>query len=262
MENELAIIPEQNSLQLTRRASDAAGACKAIVTKTAIPIGKKRYVPVEGWQAIANSLGCVASARDVESVDGGIRAVGEVRRVDNGVVIGTGEGFVGDDEPTWSSRPMYARRAMAQTRAISRACRSCFAFIVTMMDAGLQTTPAEEMHGVIDVEPVAERTIQPTQRKTSPPAEQASQRAPVGAQNVGGEEVVTFIPLDSTEKTNGKKKWYECVLPDGRKCTTFDEKMHEMLKEAAMRNMTVRAVITNKIKDGKTYANFAEIREA
>jgi hypothetical protein len=34
---------------------------------------------------------------------------------------------------------------MAQTRAISRACRSAFAFVVTMMDAGLETTPAEEV---------------------------------------------------------------------------------------------------------------------
>jgi hypothetical protein len=34
---------------------------------------------------------------------------------------------------------------MAQTRAISRACRSAFAFIVTYMDAGLETTPAEEV---------------------------------------------------------------------------------------------------------------------
>jgi hypothetical protein len=34
---------------------------------------------------------------------------------------------------------------MAQTRAMSRACRSAFGFVVTLMDAGLETTPAEEM---------------------------------------------------------------------------------------------------------------------
>lgn len=276
MENELAIIPEQNSLQLTRRASDAAGACKAIVTKTAVQIGPKKYVPVEGWQAIANSLGCVASARDVEMVDGGIRATGEVRRTDTGIVIATAEGFLGDDEPIWcggvdargkehQARPMYARRAMAQTRAVSRACRAAFGFIVTLMDAGLQTTPAEEMHGVIDVEPVAERTIQPTQRKTSPPAEQASQRAPVGAQTAGGEEVIEFTPLDCLKfKTAKGGSRYECVLPDGRKCSSFDDKVGEMLKECAAENMTVRAVVTNAVskKDGKTYTNFVEVRVA
>src|SRR3546814_8677098 len=34
---------------------------------------------------------------------------------------------------------------MAQTRAISRACRSAFAHVVVMMKAGLETTPAEEI---------------------------------------------------------------------------------------------------------------------
>lgn len=291
-ENELAVIPEQNSLQLTRRASDAAGACKEIVTKTAIQIGPKKYVPVEGWQAIANSLGCVASARDVEMVEGGIRATGEVRRVDTGIVIATAEGFLGDDEPIWCggtdargkehpARPLYARRAMAQTRSISRACRSAFAFIVTLMDAGLQTTPAEEMHGVVDAESIdlktvggadlhldgTPRPIRPTQRKATVPVRDVGEYETTanGDKLVsrGGEQVVTFIPLDSTERKNAKGKvWYECVLPDGRKCSTFDKKIHEMLKECAAENMTVRAVVADQTRNNVTYTNFVEVRVA
>ncbi len=42
---------------------------------------------------------------------------------------------------------MYARRGMAQTRAISRVCRGVFAFVVVLMKAGLRTTPAEEIPG-------------------------------------------------------------------------------------------------------------------
>src|SRR3546814_13737348 len=44
---------------------------------------------------------------------------------------------------------------MAQTRAISRACRSAFAHVVVMIDADLATTPAEEVPdgGFIDVTP-------------------------------------------------------------------------------------------------------------
>ena len=64
--------------------------------------------------------------------------------------LATAEGFVGDDEKTWASRNEFARRAMAQTRAISRACRSAFAFVVVMMDAGLETTPAEEMGELLE----------------------------------------------------------------------------------------------------------------
>jgi hypothetical protein len=138
-----------------RKATDSAGVCREIVLRTVQSIQGKKYVKVEGWQAIANTFGCVASARDVEEVAGGIRAIGEVRRMSDGQVVATGEGFVGDDEPTWAKRPMFARRAMAQTRAISRACRSAFAFVVVLIDSGLSTTPAEEMDGIVEAEKAA-----------------------------------------------------------------------------------------------------------
>jgi hypothetical protein len=128
-----------------RQATEVASLCKEIVTKTAQNIQGRRYVRVEGWQSVANAFGCVASAKDVERTETGFRAIGQVRKMDTGAVIAEAEGFVGDDERTWSKRDEYAKRAMAQTRAISRACRSAFAFVVTMMDAGLETTPAEEV---------------------------------------------------------------------------------------------------------------------
>lgn len=143
----LAVIEskDKNVGQLYRQATDVAGVCGEIVKRTAQSIGGRKYVRVEGWQSIAVSYGCVAGARDVERVEGGVRALGEVRRMSDGQLISTAEGFVGDDEPTWAKRPEYARRAMAQTRAISRACRSAFAFVVTLIDSSLSTTPAEEV---------------------------------------------------------------------------------------------------------------------
>src|SRR3546814_17286822 len=95
----------------------------------------------------------------------------------DGQVIAVAEGFVGEDEPTWfggtkkawkwgerrgekifydkemPKRADYAIRAMAQTRAISRACRSAFAHVVVMNDADIATTPAEGVPdgGFIDV---------------------------------------------------------------------------------------------------------------
>lgn len=159
----LAVIESSNSLEanvgvLMRRASDVAGVCREIVTKTAQTIQGRKYVRVEGWQAIAVAYGLVASSRDVEVVPGGVRAIGEVRRMGDGAIVSTAEGFVGEDEPTWFGgklngkelppRAMYAIRAMAQTRAISRACRGALSFVVTLIDSGLSTTPAEEMEGV------------------------------------------------------------------------------------------------------------------
>lgn len=140
-------LPEEKPSALMRRANDVAAVCKAVVTNLATEIQGKKYVPVEGWCTIAAAYGCAPSIREVVEEERGIRAVAELKRAD-GSVVATAEGFCGLDEPTWSNRALYARRAMAQTRAISRVCRTAFAFVVTLMDAGLQTTPAEEIpHG-------------------------------------------------------------------------------------------------------------------
>jgi hypothetical protein len=158
MSTEISTV-ETTALVSHRAATNAAGLCRDLVVKTAMKIQGRRYVQIEGWQAIANTFGCVASARNVERVEGGFRATGQVIRLADGTVIAEAEGFVGDDEKTWANRPVFARRAMAQTRAMSRACRSAFAFVVTLMDAGLETTPAEEMTHVIEgtSEPVVVR---------------------------------------------------------------------------------------------------------
>ena len=130
-----------------RVSTDAALLCKQIVVATAKPIKGKRFVGVEGWQAIALAHGCVASSGEVERLETGFRAIGKVIRMSDGQTLSTAEGFVGDDEPLWFARPEYARRAMAQTRSISRACRGAFAHVVVMVQAGLETTPAEEIQG-------------------------------------------------------------------------------------------------------------------
>jgi hypothetical protein len=157
-----AVMPE-SGVDTYRMSTDAATICRELVLATAMNIQGRKYVRAEGWQAIAVAHGCAASACNVERVEGGFRATGQVRRMDTGAVIAEAEGFVGEDEPTWfggnsrgktlPKRPDFAIRAMAQTRAISRACRSAFAHVVVQIDKNLGTTPAEEMQGVYDHEP-------------------------------------------------------------------------------------------------------------
>lgn len=129
-----------------RLATDVAEVCKQIVVETSTEIQGQKHIRVEGWQAIATAHGCAISATNVEKIKGGYRAIGQVRRVNDGVILAEAEGFVGDDEHQWNRKPEYARRAMAQTRAMSRAGRSAFAHVVVLMNAGLSTTPAEEMN--------------------------------------------------------------------------------------------------------------------
>lgn len=156
--NELVPLkPAGADVDAYRASTEAANLCKEIVVATSSMIQKRRYVSVEGWQAIARAHGCAAGASHVEQIAGGVRAIGEVRDILTGQMVAQAEGFVGEDEPVWYGggkdkwgkpyvkRPDYAIRAMAQTRAMSRACRSAFAHVVVMMNAGLATTPAEEV---------------------------------------------------------------------------------------------------------------------
>jgi len=197
MTTEISTI-ETTALVSHRAATNAAGLCRELVVKTASKIQGKRYVQVEGWQAIANTFGCVASARNVERVEGGFRATGQVIRLSDGTVIAEAEGFVGDDEKTWASRPVFARRAMAQTRAMSRACRSAFAFVVTLMDAGLETTPAEEMTHVeaepVVIRPKLEGKVTLKASPTSPADD------PVGKARLAVSQAATIDALDTLRR--------------------------------------------------------------
>jgi hypothetical protein len=177
-----------------------AGVCKEIVLKTAQNIQGRKYIRVEGWQSIANAYGCVASSKDVERTETGYRAIGQVRRMDTGIVIAEAEGFVGDDEKTWSKRDEYAKRAMAQTRAISRACRSAFAFVVTYMDAGLETTPAEE----VPAEGFADAPRQVSYQRTSAPAPRATD-----------EDVIDVVAERVQPKAPIRKKQPAAAMEDG-----------------------------------------------
>jgi hypothetical protein len=145
MSTEITKAEPTSGQALYRVSTDAAGLCREIVMKTACKIGGRKYVKCEGWQAIAIAHGCVASASDVRRLEDGYAATGTIRRMSDGAVIATAEGFLGDDEQVWAKRPTYAKRAMCQTRSISRACRSAFAHVVVLIDGGLSTTPAEEV---------------------------------------------------------------------------------------------------------------------
>lgn len=203
MSTEIATI-EATALTSHRAATNAAGLCRDLVVKTAMKIQGRRYVQVEGWQAIANAFGCVASAKSVERVDGGFRATGQVVRISDGVVIAEAEGFVGDDEKTWASRPVFARRAMAQTRAMSRACRSAFAFVVTLMDAGLETTPAEEMTHVVNAIETGAPATSPVGRDGSVVARRDATESPANVEPPLAIKIATHIAQATTVRTLGK----------------------------------------------------------
>jgi hypothetical protein len=228
---------EANVGVLMRRATDVAGVCREIVMKTAMDLQGKKYVKVEGWQSIAVAFGCVASSRNVERVAGGFRSIGEIRRMSDGAVIATAEGFVSEDEPVWfgggmnkktgkpyERRPESAIRAMAQTRSISRACRSAFSFIVTLIDGKLSTTPAEEMDFVEGeggtIEPPPPMGVASLREKLRPPPsppKAVASEPPAGGATPTHDRTMFFAfgrdknkPLSELEE--GSLKWFESKL--------------------------------------------------
>jgi hypothetical protein len=231
-----------------RQATDVAGVCKDIVHQTAQSIGGRKYVRVEGWQAIATAHGCVASARDVEKIEGGWRAIGEVRRMDTGSVIATAEGFLGTDEPVWAKRPEYAKRAMCQTRAISRACRSAFAHVVVLIGGGLETTPAEEVpaEGFNDSPRPAPRQaprlnediIDVVAERVEPKAPIRKKQPVAATPQAADYETVTLLKVARKEGTSAKgrpwTRWGIMVTRNGSEVwlNTFSEEFGAMIDEA------------------------------
>jgi len=144
-----ALVPVGGEIQprdVMLRNQNVANACREIVLRCSVMLQGKKYIQAEGWQALANLSGYSPRIDEVSELENGdCRAVCSLVRLVDGEIIARAEGYVGTDERTWANRPRYARRAMAQTRATSRACRSALAFLVPLIDASLSTTPAEEI---------------------------------------------------------------------------------------------------------------------
>ena len=199
-----AVAVRENAKELVKQSTDVAGLCREIVLKTACQIQGKKYVKVEGWQSIATAHGCVAGCRDVEVVPGGVRCIGELKVISTGQIIASAEGFVGEDEPTWyggdngrgkvlPKRADYAIRAMCQTRAISRVCRSAFAHVVVLMDAGLSTCPAEEVpDGGFDNAAAAPPASRPA--AAPQPAARPATARPAAPQDAGKPYMAFIVP--------------------------------------------------------------------
>jgi hypothetical protein len=136
-------------VDVIRQASALARPLRDVIVhqKLYAPIRDKNYVLVEGWTLLGSMLGVfpiVVWTRRVEADDlaPGWEACVEAR-TRSGDVVGRAEAMCTRDEKMWASRDDYALRAMAQTRATSRAMRGPLGFVMKL--AGYEATAAEEM---------------------------------------------------------------------------------------------------------------------
>ena len=131
-------------------AQEMANALYQVVEKQHLymDIQGKKYLQLEAWQLLGRfcrAHGFVESVQPVEyfGVQGfNARAV----VIDSeGVKIADVEAVCMMDEPNWKGKPLFQLKSMAQTRALSKAYRSCLSFVVSI--AGYAATPLEEMQG-------------------------------------------------------------------------------------------------------------------
>jgi hypothetical protein len=137
--------PAQAMQQMTQVADTLA----AVVHKQNLVkrIGQSDHVLVEGWTFLGSLLGVFPIVVWTKPVIRDEQQVGWEARVEArtraGELVGAAEAECLTDEGTWKGRPDYARRSMAQTRAVSKALRMPLGFVMQL--AGFNPTPAEEM---------------------------------------------------------------------------------------------------------------------
>lgn len=138
-----------NPTEVIERAAKVAGELAALVRQQSlvVRIGQSDHVRVEGWTLLGSMLGVFPVVEWTRPVMRGDTQIGWEARVEartrRGEVVGAGEAECLIEERTWKTRDDYARRAMAQTRATSRAMRGPLGFVMHL--AGFNPTPAEEM---------------------------------------------------------------------------------------------------------------------
>jgi hypothetical protein len=169
-------------------------------------IGKGLHCNIEVWRAIAATAGYALGATAVRACGDGWEADGVVRRVSDGVVVGSGSGYCDAVEQFGQGKATYAIRGMAQTRAQSRAAAGVFGQLVVMIHEDLKATPAEEMTDLQE----AVRTEMPPARHHSvaPPKLQKAigQRAQLDHDAITGEVVEPSKVVDEEALLDAYRK--------------------------------------------------------
>lgn len=241
MSDELMVVPKSVSLgtlqahtpgeMLESAAAMAKPLAKVIKDcKLDVVLSGRSYVKCEGWTTLAAMMGVTPHEVSVEEHDGVFVAKVEFRKIADGTVISSASAECGSPDeldrsgkPTWASRPRYARRSMALTRATAKAARMAFSWVMTL--AGYEATPYEEMEGVIDVQPVV-TTVPNIPAAAQQFAAQHDMNAPDIDGEPRGEGGVYCTAVERKQQGNGPKgAWNLWLLKfsDGKEGTTFED---------------------------------------
>jgi len=196
--NQRLVFGTQDAEGIIAKATSVANRLADIVEKGKLynAIQGKKFVRAEGWTAMAAMLGVFPSTdycRRIEREGEIVYEAKVILRHLSGAEVGSGEAICSSKERNWGNRDEYAIKSMAQTRAVGKACRLSFSWIMAM--AGYESTNAEEM---IDAKP----TISMPKAKPAP----ESRIDPVpGDREVPGEPAPAPEAVETVTKVFGGK---------------------------------------------------------
>lgn len=137
--------PERAYKEAQRLVSVVANRCTG--PGYLVNIRGKQYPKIEWWTSVSASLGLFPRVMYSKRLDRddeiAYEAKVEVHR--NGQIVASGEALCSNRESRWQNADEYAIKSMSITRASGKAYRIPLSFLAVM--AGLEVTPAEEMHG-------------------------------------------------------------------------------------------------------------------
>lgn len=154
-DKQLITISEQStSLASPKDMVNFASTLKQFIVEQGLytNIQGKNYVHVEAWQFCGATMGVMPIVKLTERIvtdDPGemkYRVEVELHRLENDQVIGSGVALCSNRENKKRNFDEYAVASMAQTRAIGKAYRNAFGWLMKV--AGYEATPHEEMDGV------------------------------------------------------------------------------------------------------------------
>lgn len=145
----ITLFGDRSPTEVVSSATEVAKALSSVIEdrKLYMAIRGRKHVVVEGWTLLGTMLGVFPVVEWTRPTEDGWEARVSARTL-SGAEVGSAEAMCSRKESTWSSRPDYAIRSMAQTRATSKALRLPLGFVMTL--AGYDATPEEEMRDVID----------------------------------------------------------------------------------------------------------------
>lgn len=145
---EIVVFNTGNPSDVIEKATNVANILAPIVEKAKLynNISGRRFVRAEGWSTMAAMLGVFPHLEYCRRLDREGEVTYEARvilRHLDGKEIGAGEALASSKENKPWSRDEFSVKSMAQTRAIGKACRLSFSWVMAL--AGFESCPAEEI---------------------------------------------------------------------------------------------------------------------